>query len=335
MTERALVTGATGFIGHHLTQLLIQRGDRVTCLVRPTSNTSSLDRSQLEFLLGDLRDPQSLRAATAQVEVVYHLAAALTARSRADFQAVNTEGVAALARACAERTHPPRLVVLSSLAAAGPSPVDRPATESDPAAPVSHYGRSKLAGEQAAQQHAKQLPLTIVRAPWVFGAWDRDTLRVFRFLRYGLHPVPVDRSNRYSFIHASDLAALLVLASERGERCAPGEPDRGLYYGADNRTLDYAGFGLLVAAAMSRGRPRVMFLPRGITLAMAALPSFFSGLLGRPPGIVNLDKAREGFAGSWACSPEKARQQLGFAPAATLEERLRQTVAWYREHGWL
>jgi nucleoside-diphosphate-sugar epimerase len=58
-------------------------------------------------------------------------------------------------------------------------------------------------------------------------------------------------------------------------------------------------------------------------------------LLGRPPGIVNLDKAREGFAGSWTCSGEKARQQLGFAAAAALDERMRQTAQWYQEQGWL
>ncbi len=335
MTERALVTGATGFIGHHLTQRLIQRGDQVACLVRPTSDTSGLDREALAFILGDLRDPESLQAATAGAEVVYHLAAALTARRARDFRRVNADGVAALARACAGQRTPPRLVLLSSMAAAGPSPAGRPSTEADPPEPISDYGRSKLAGERAAREHADRLPVTIVRAPWVFGEWDRDTLRVFRFVRHGLHPIPVDRSNQYSLIHAADLATLVVLAAERGERCEPGQSECGLYYASDARTLDYAGIGLLVAAALGHARPRLIRLPRSLTLAAAAIPQFTSGLLGRPPGIVNLDKAREGFAGSWTCSPEKARRQLGFAPAATLEERMRQTASWYQEQGWL
>jgi len=336
LTEQVLVTGATGFIGHHLVQHLIQRGDQVTCLVRPTSDTSTLDRSNLQFAVGDMNDPQSLRAALAKADVVYHLAAALTARRPQDFQRVNTAGLAGLAEACAQQPNPPILVILSSLAAAGPSPAGRARTEEDPAGPVSHYGRSKLAGEQAAQAHASQVPVTIVRASWVFGEWDRDTLAIFRTVRFGLHLVPVTRSNRYSLIHAADLADFLVLVAQRGERCGPDLPDgAGLYHAAAEPALDYAGIGQMAAAAMERRRPRVLHLPRLLTLAMAGVPQLVTAALGRPPSIVNLDKAREGFAGSWECSAEKAQRQLGFSPTATLADRMRQTASWYREQGWL
>ena len=336
MTERVLVTGATGFIGHHLVQHLIQRGDQVTCLVRPTSDTSTLDRSKLQFAVGNMSDPTSLRAAMVGAQVVYHLAGALTARRPQDFQRVNSAGLAGLAEACAQRPDPPVLVILSSLAAGGPSPAGRPRTEEDPAGPVSHYGRSKLGGEQAAQAHASQVPVTIVRASWVFGEWDRDTLAVFRTVRYGLHLIPVARTNRYSLIHAADLADILVLAAQRGERCGPDLPAAGgLYYAAAEPTLDYAGIGRMAATAMERGRLRVLHLPRLLTLAMAGVPQLLSSALGRPPSIVNLDKAREGFAGSWVCSAEKAQRQLGFSPSAPLADRMRQTASWYQERGWL
>ncbi|HJX41791.1 MAG TPA: NAD-dependent epimerase/dehydratase family protein [Anaerolineales bacterium] len=336
MTERVLVTGATGFIGHHLVQHLIQRGDQVTCLVRPSSDTSSLDRANLQFAVGDMGDPPSLRAAIAGAEVVYHLAAALTARRPQDLMRVNTAGLTALAEACTQQPNPPVLVVLSSLAAAGPSPAGRPRTEGDPAGPVSHYGRSKLAGEQAARAHASQVPVTIVRASWVFGEWDRDTLAIFRTVRYGLHLVPVARSNRYSLIHAADLAGFLALAALRGERCGPDRPaGDGLYYAAAEPALDYPEIGQMAAAAMERRRPRVLHLPRPLTLAMAAIPQLVTAALGRPPSIVNLDKAREGFAGSWVCSAEKAQRQLGFTASAPLADRMRQTASWYQERGWL
>ena len=283
-----------------------------------------------------MSDPTSLRAAMVGAQVVYHLAGALTARRPQDFQRVNSAGLAGLAEACAQRPDPPVLVILSSLAAGGPSPAGRPRTEEDPAGPVSHYGRSKLAGEQAARAHASQVPVTIVRASWVFGEWDRDTLAVFRTVRYGLHLIPVARTNRYSLIHAADLADFLVLAAQRGERCGPDLPaGGGLYYAAAEPTLDYAGIGRMAATAMERGRLRVLHLPRLLTLAMAGVPQLLSRALGRPPSIVNLDKAREGFAGSWVCSAEKAQRQLGFSPSAPLADRMRQTASWYQERGWL
>jgi nucleoside-diphosphate-sugar epimerase len=334
LTERVLVTGATGFIGHHLVGQLLQLGHPVTCLVRPTSDLTGLDRARLRLLPGDLTDPDSLAAAAAQAEVVYHLAGALTARRAADFHQVNAAGPRLLAQACARQPNPPTLVLLSSLAAAGPSPAERPSTELDPAAPVSEYGRSKLAGEQAVRQFADRLPVTVVRPSWVFGEWDRDTLTVFRMVRFGLHLVPVNPSNRYSLIHAADLVSLLVLAAGRGERCGP-QPGSGLYHAAAGLSLDYAGIGRAAAAAQGLRPPRIIRLPRPLTLAVAGVPQLLTDLLGRPPGIVNLDKAREGFAGSWDCSAEKARRQLGFAPAASLEERMHQTAAWYREQGWL
>jgi nucleoside-diphosphate-sugar epimerase len=336
LTEQVLVTGATGFIGHHLVGHLLQLGHQVTCLVRPTSDLSGLDQTRLRFVQGDLTGPDSLATAVAGVAVVYHLGGALTARRAQDFHRVNADGPAHLAAACARRPNPPTLVLLSSLAAAGPSPAGRSRTELDPPAPVSDYGRSKLAGEQAAARYAGRLPVTIVRAGWVFGEWDRDTLRIFRLVGYGLHPVPVAPSNRYSMIHGSDLAALLVLAAECGERCAPdGDPEMGLYYAAAEPSLDYAGIGRQVAAALGRGEPRIVHLPRPLTLALAGVPQMVSNLLNRPPSIVNLDKAREGFTGSWDCSPEKARLQLGFTPAASMEERMRQTASWYQQQGWL
>jgi len=92
---------------------------------------------------------------------------------------VNAAGVGAVAQACADQRDRPVLVLVSSLAAAGPSG-ERPTVESDPPMPVSHYGRSKLAGEQMAMKFADALPITVVRPCIVFGAGDRGMYEVFR-----------------------------------------------------------------------------------------------------------------------------------------------------------
>ncbi|MEK6588145.1 MAG: NAD-dependent epimerase/dehydratase family protein [Chloroflexota bacterium] len=343
MNDRVLVTGATGFIGHHVVSALIEKGDQVTCLVRPTSDTSRLPTAQLFLQIGDITDPTTLEPALASVGVVYHLAAALTAKSAQGFHSVNEVGTRNLAEACARSSSPPTLVVLSSLAAAGPNPKDRPRSEHDPSVPISNYGRSKLAGEQAARALGGLIPLTIVRAPIVFGQWDRDVFKMFRLVKLGIHLVPVAPNQRYSLIHATDLARLLVQAAADGERAAPangkrvgpGSESSGLYYAAYDEQLTYADLGIQLAEALGRRRVRSLRVPNFLAWTVAAGFELFARLSGQPPDIINFDKAREGFAGSWSCSPAKAHEQLGFKPAQPLPVRLRQTAEWYRAQGWL
>src|SRR5581483_5661701 len=102
---------------------------------------------------------------------------------RGDFFEVNERGTRFVAEACAAQTFPPRLVLVSSVAAAGPAPRGQVRTEADPPAPVSHYGRSKLAGERAAAKFAASVPITIVRPGVVFGPRDTGFVQVLRSLR--------------------------------------------------------------------------------------------------------------------------------------------------------
>ncbi|MFH1919756.1 MAG: NAD-dependent epimerase/dehydratase family protein [Planctomycetota bacterium] len=119
---RVLVTGASGFIGSHLVAALVARGDCVTALVRKTSCLDRLESLGVSLARGDVTDPASLQRAVADQSVVYHLAGLIRSLRTRQLYTVNGEGVHHIAEACAGEPEPPVLVVVSSLAAAGPSP---------------------------------------------------------------------------------------------------------------------------------------------------------------------------------------------------------------------
>ena len=338
LKKPVLVTGASGFIGRHLVQRLIERGCRVSCLVRATSRIGELRSAGVQLITGDVTDRAGMGRAleVSQAGIVFHLAGLVKALRTDDFVRVNAGGVESVAGACARRADPPVLVVVSSLSAAGPSAVDRPRVEGDSPTPVSAYGRSKLAGEQAAAKYAAGVPISIVRPPIVFGPGDRGVLEMFRpIARSGFHVVPGRGECRFSLIHVADLVEGLLLTAEKGERLhRSGSPGQGVYFMTAEDDLTYAELGQAMATALEKRPATVLHMPRPL-MRLAGLCGDAMGRMRQRPGWVNSDKIAEALAGSWTCSSAKARTHLGWSPAATLADRLHETVNGYRQAGWL
>jgi nucleoside-diphosphate-sugar epimerase len=333
-----LVTGASGFIGRHLVRRLTERGARVSCLVRAASPTDELCSAGARLIVGEATDRASMDHALteSQASVVYHLAGLVKAVRAADFARVNAGGVAVVAAACACCAERPVLLVVSSLAAAGPCAIDHSREESDAPAPVSAYGHSKLLGELAAARLACDLPITLVRPSIVFGPGDRGVLEMFRpIARWGVHVTPGLHPRRLSLVHVADLVEGLLLAADKGERLdLRGAPGQGLYFFADAECPTYAELGQAMALALGKKRAAVVRLPEPF-LRLIGRCGDALGRVRHHPGWLNSDKVADALAGSWMCSSAKARAQLGWAPAATLAERLRETAQWYRQAGWL
>jgi nucleoside-diphosphate-sugar epimerase len=336
--QSVLVTGASGFIGQHLVRRLIDSGCRVSCIVRATSCIDELRSAGAQLVTGDVTDRASIKRALAvsQAKIVFHLAGLLKALRTDDFLRVNAGGVESVAAACADRTDKPVLVVVSSLAAAGPCAVGRPRIESDAPTPVSAYGCSKLAGEQAAAKYAGAVPISIVRPPIVFGPGDRSMLEIFRpIARWGIHAVPGLGERCFSLIHVADLVEGLLLAAEKGERLHPnGSPGQGIYFMAADDYPTYAELGQAMATALGKKRATVVHLP-GPLVKLVGLCGDAMTWIRQRPAWVNSDKIIEALAGSWMCSSAKARTQLGWSPAAALAKRLYETAQWYRQARWL
>ncbi|MBM4069240.1 MAG: NAD(P)-dependent oxidoreductase [Planctomycetes bacterium] len=335
---RVLVTGATGFIGRNLVERLVKGGDQVVCLLHRRGAENFFAPLQVEYVRGDLLTPGSLDPVLPGVDIVYHLAGATLVLSAKEFARGNTEATRLLAEACARQERPPRVVFVSSLAAAGVAPADRPLTEESPAAPVSEYGRSKLAAEQHLRAVADRVPITIVRPPIVFGPWDPLTVILFKIVRLGINFNAGLKDYRLAWIHVADLVEGLVKAARNGEHLPPdtrtAPPGRGIYFMAMDEMRSLREASELTARALKRKMLAFIYFPAFLCRFLAKVNDRIAQRISRPSLMVP-DKIAEGLAGSWMCSSDKAKRELGFSCHFQLEAGLRMLAQWYRKHGWM
>ena len=302
----------------------MRRGDRVRALVRPGTRTEALTTLGCELVPGTLEDEDALFRLVEGGATVYHVAGRTAARSRGEFLRANRDGAACLARAAA-RAGVRRLVLVSSLAVTGPSSPGRPVDESSGPAPVTEYGRSKRAGEEAVR--ASGVPFTVVRPPAVYGPRDRAFLTLFRAAARGLLLLPGDGSQPLTLVHARDLAGALVAAGE-------AEATLGRTYHAGHPVpVTQRALAEAVAQAVGR-RVRILPLPAWLVRPLLGGSGAFSRLLGRAP-LLDGDKANELLAAGWVCSSEALRRDAGWQAAIPLQAGLAETAAWYRDCGWL
>ncbi|WP_369250268.1 NAD-dependent epimerase/dehydratase family protein [Streptomyces sp. R41] len=308
---RYLVTGATGFVGQCLLRHLVRLGHEVTALVRDGRSVPG-GFPGLRTVEGDLATGAGLAAAAEGADRVVHLAAVTKARTHLGYAEVNTRGTGRLCAVLAAFPEPPRLVLCSSLAAAGPG---RQRREEDPPSPVSAYGRSKLGGELALRAHADRLPGVVVRPPIVYGPGDREFVpRLVKAVRAGMLPAVGRRGpRRYSLIHVDDLCRALLTAAESGEAGA-------VYHVSDGIEHRWERIGAVTAAVLGCRPPRVIHIPAPLAVV--------AGHAGRLTGasLLNPDKVAELRHPAWTC----AVGRLPFVPAVTLPAGLTTALAAYR-----
>lgn len=307
MTRTISVTGATGFAGHHLVAELLGRGHHVRALVRGVSSGASLP-SGVETVLGSLAEQDALVRLFRGADAAVHLAGAIAAPSRAAYFAVNRDGVGSVI-AAARSTSLRRLVHVSSLAARQPE--------------LSAYAASKRAGEDLMLAEMPGRNAVVIRPPAVYGPGDRGTLPLIRTLLSPVAAIPARPHARFSLIHGRDLARLITDA-------ITGDV-QGLHEVDDGRRDGYGWYDLTEIGAQLRGGPvRPVFLPRAAADAVALGAELIGHLTGSP-GLINRGKIAELYHPDWVSRAGR----LDLADPLPLSQGLAQTVAWYRNAGWL
>jgi nucleoside-diphosphate-sugar epimerase len=323
---KTFVTGATGFVGSHLAEALVARGDTVLALARRPDQHAALRALGVTPVAGSLENERSLVAALEGVEVVYHSAGLVAAKDEAEFFAVNDAGTRRLLDAV-RRTAPgiTRFVYVSSQAALGPSPRGAALAEDAECHPVTPYGRSKLAGELTVR--GAHLPWCVVRPCIVYGPRDREFLRLFKIVRRGFAPVIGTGRQQLSLIYISDLVRLLLLAGT--ETQALGQ----ILHAAHPEIV--ASRDIVRAAGQAMGKsPFIIPVPGFLAAPVVWAISRVGRLQGHRPAL-NVDKLPELLAPAFVISVARAERLLGWKAEHGVVEGMALTAEWYRKEGWL
>jgi nucleoside-diphosphate-sugar epimerase len=304
----AALAGATGFLGRRLVAKLSDGGWRVRALVRRPADHAGLLSAGVEVVQGDLSDEAALRRLVDGADVAINCAGLVKARSLDAYLAANRDGAANFAKAAGGR-----VILVSSLAAREPH--------------LSDYAASKRAGEDASRAAAADR-LAIIRPPAIYGPGDRETLGLFRLAGWSpVAPLPGDAAARLALAHVDDVVDAIVDLIDRPELVET-------YAIGGDRPEGYAWTEIADAAWRAMGRQaRGARVPAWGLKAAASASEAIAAVRGTA-SVFNRGKATEILFGDWSVAVSDLVP--GGPPARfALDAGFANTVAWYREQGWL
>ncbi|HVW11621.1 MAG TPA: NAD-dependent epimerase/dehydratase family protein [Bryobacteraceae bacterium] len=315
-----LVTGGTGFIGSHLVDRLLEQKKPFRVLARRPRDVRSADACR-----GDLATGEGVAEALQGVTTVLHLAGTTKTLTPEGYRTGNVSATGNLARAVAGAGRPIRVVHVSSLAAAGPTPGETALTEDERPSPVSLYGESKLEGERRMRAHVPDA--VIVRPPVVYGPRDTDVFQILKSASRGFVLRISGGERWFSAIYVRDLVDGILRAADSSQ--AAGKT----YFLAHPAAISFTEMIGAVAETIGRA-PQIVTIPPAAAFAAASCAETWSKFT-RKPGVLCRDKVREMICRRWVCSTDRAKQELGFEAATDFQEGIEKSVAWYRAAGWL
>ena len=330
--KNILITGASGFIGSFLVEESLKRGYRTFAGIRSSSSKGYLNHPDLHLFEMDFSDQKKLQNQIKQnadtfgpFDVVVHAAGLTKSRVLEEYYQVNLHNTERLVDALIELGMvPERFVFISSLASYGPGQGKIPVAETNIQAPITAYGKSKLAAEQMLATK-NQFPFVIVHPTTVYGPREKDLLVLIQSLNKHLELYIGNTEQQLSFIHVQDVCKAVFLSINQ-----PIIAQNILLSDTDNYTAKE--FNNMVKSVLGK-KTLPIVVPVPIAKAAAQVSEWVGNLRGVTP-VLNKERLKEFQASNWGVDATVLKQ-LGFTPDYPLQKGLEHTIDWYKKNGWI
>ena len=328
---KILITGASGFIGSFIVEEALKRGFETWAAVRKSSSREWLQDERIHFIELNLSSKEQLveQLRGKDFDYVVHAAGVTKCLNKQDFHRINTEGTRNLAEALLEVGMPlKRFVFVSSLSIFGAIKEQQPyeeIRESDTPQPNTEYGKSKLEAEKYLA--TTTLPYIILRPTGVYGPREKDYFIMAKSIQQHSDFAVGYQQQDITFVYVSDVVQAVFLALTNGENGRK-------YFLSDGEVYQSTTFSDLIHEEL--GRPWWIRIKAPIWVLR--IITFIGEYVGQMTGKVtalNNDKFHILKQRNWRCDIQPAIDELGYQPTVKLEEGVRRSIKWYKEHGWL
>jgi len=325
--EPYLVTGAPGWLGTRLVEILCKKKYNVRCLVLKDIDASELKNLGVKIVRGDVTDKSSLAEAVNDVDTIIHCAGIIHPRKIKDLFLVNTEGTRNLLKTAVEAAVKKFIYISSSVAQGTNIEPDVLLREHDPCNPYMMYGKSKWLAEQVVRDFHRQdkIKTIIIRPCWYYGIRQPEKqTKLMKMIKKG-HPLIFgDGKNLRNMTYIDNLVDGIILADSTKK--AEGET----YWIADERPYTTLEIYETIAEILNV-KIKPIFIPKFISRMLRLMNSILDRI-----GI-NIMSIRAGgeMSENIACSIDKAKKELGYKPKIELKEGMKKSIEWVVQNNLL
>ena len=334
--ESILITGASGFIGSFIVEEALKRKFSVWAGVRPTSSRQYLKNRKIHFLELDFAHPNELRAQLSghkgtynKFDYIVHCAGVTKCFDKKSFDYVNYLQTKYFIDTLRELNMVPKqFIYISTLSVFGPvRETDyTPIKEDDSPMPNTAYGFSKLKAELYIQS-IPGFPYVIYRPTGVYGPRESDYFLMAKSIQKHFDFSVGFKRQDLTFVYVKDIVQAIFLGIEK-------RVIRKAYFLTDGKVYKSRAFSDLIQKEL--GNPFVLHLKCPlIVLKVISLLAEFVAARSKKCSTLNSDKYKIMKQRNWQCDITPTINELGYTPGYDLERGVRETIAWYKNEGWL